>query len=139
MSEGRDSPEGYKYAARIIAGLLAITGAPLAADLIYEASSGLRLTAFMVLALFALAYLALVLTALGMRVVGHPFTTWIFCIAAGICLLGLLNPWRGFYPATVFGTYVNAYIWAVILGGALALFFEIMFMLTRDPEKPISK
>jgi hypothetical protein len=139
MREDRDSPEGYRYAARIIAGILAVTGTPLAADLIYEAFGGLRPTVFIVLALCALAYLSMILTALGWGVVGHPFSTWIFCIAAGICLLGLLNPWGGFYPATAFGRYVCAYISAAIFGGALALLFEIIFMLTRDRENPISK
>lgn len=109
--------------ARVVAGGIALAGTPFAALLLsrgfYGGPSFNGIVAAILLSAPGwFAYFALIWTAIGKRLPGDPFTTWIPCILvhATWFMLSLIGG----------GGWVSACAALAVFGGIAALFIEIM-------------
>jgi hypothetical protein len=112
--------------ARIIAGALAIGGAPIAVLLIYATLTDGNPLPLIVFSPGWFAFFALAWAAAGKRLAGDPLTTWIPCILVNSFWVWGFNLDFKFDPQDSVGRYyVSAYAWAAVLLGVMGLILEL--------------
>jgi hypothetical protein len=132
----RRMAEKRSWMARILAGAIALGGT---SEVITILTAIVAVDGGIILAILLLpgwfAYFALIWTAIGRRLPGDPFTTWIPCILInGFWLLGFAAHTDFHLSTKAFAyIYIRTYVLAAVLGGIAGLILELRLRASQRP------